>query len=184
MAKKSKNKVLKPAEVAVGDTVAFKKGRGQRAGKIIGITEAMVLEEGEKKPHPRRVAKLFAIGAVLTSMIFMGCSPLPKPGTPAGDAIVCAKTAGGAVLADAKTIISKASQKDWVGALAQVVKDVGPSILCEIDVLVELLKGNGDLAGAVGAMDGALLQQLPREDLRARLEAFRALHSSEAVATK
>jgi hypothetical protein len=184
-------KVCKPGGVIIGQEVHFQKGRGVRGGTIVGFIEALVLEIGSKKPKRRQVVKLFP-GALKTIAVILclafsgtalsGCSPLPPPGTPKGDAIACAKVAGSQVLKNGGDIVKKAMAQDWTGALATLLTAVGPSVLCEIDVLIDLLKGNGDLAGAVGVLDGALLTN--RADLQARLEAFRAIHQMEAKPAK
>ena len=131
---------------------------------------------------------LFALFAALalSSCVTTGTAGTGNTGNPKADAIQCAKDAGKAMLADVPALFAKAATQDWTGALAEILKTAGPGVLCEIDVLVELLAGkpsDAQLAGMVGAFDGAMLGQqgVTRADIGARLKAFRELHRAEAV---
>lgn len=176
-------KQIKSETLKIGDTVSFNVGRLPGCtGKVVGVTEVAI--KYGKKIIRRKVSLLSAATALAMlclSLVVSGCATTTAAtGNAKTDSISCAKDVGAAALKDAPAILKSVITQDWNGALAELVKTLGPGILCEVDVLVELLKGHGDLAGAVGAVDGAVLGAMPREVMQARLEAFRSVHP-EAV---
>ena len=77
------------------------------------------------------------VGLLLCCAIaLVGCTPIEKR-----QAIVCAEDAGAKVLADAPAIVSALAGENYQVVLDKLLADLGPAVLCEGQVLLEVLRG-------------------------------------------
>ena len=111
------------------------------------------------------------VGALLCGLALSmtGCHLL----TPAQkqQAVECAKEVGVDELNNAAAIVKALSADDWTAALEDILKAAGPGVLCEADIVAQVLKADvgAELAKAIGVGEAEI----------AKLEAWLAKHKAD-----